>query len=113
MSTWLLSHRTSHAQVVKLEGPFEIVSLVGTVSAAGSCHLHASLADKDGRVIGGHVVGDMVIFTTAEVVLGECIACEFSREMDDETGFAELTVHPRKVGTLPGDGDEEKAGAAT
>lgn len=74
-----------------LEGPFEIVSLVGTFSAGGAgCHLHASLADAQGRVVGGHVVGGMEVFTTAEVVLGSCTDLAFRREHDPATGFAEL-----------------------
>ena len=34
-----------------LEGPFEIVSLTGTVAKTGS-HIHISLSDKTGRTIG-------------------------------------------------------------
>jgi len=48
-----------------LTGPFEITSLMGTLAAGG--HLHISLSDADGHVIGGHLVGDDVIHTTAEV----------------------------------------------
>ena len=51
----------------KVQGKHEIVSLVGTVSADGKCHLHACLADGKGAVVGGHVVGGMTVFTTAEV----------------------------------------------
>ena len=38
------------------KGPFEIVSLTGTVSTHGS-HLHISISDGDGPTIGGHLVG--------------------------------------------------------
>ena len=47
-------------------------------------------------MVGGHVLGDMVVFTTAEVVIGECEQVTFKREMDPRTGFGELTVHPRE-----------------
>ena len=73
---------------------FEIVSLVGTL--AGSGHLHTSLADAKGAVLGGHVVGDMVVFTTAEIVIGECEQITFKRELDPRTGFGELTVNSRQ-----------------
>ena len=73
----------------------EIVSLVGTLSG-GNGHLHVSLSDAKGGVIGGHVVGDMVVFTTAEVVIGECEQITLKREMDPRTGFPELTVSPRE-----------------
>ena len=46
----------------------------------------------DGHVVGGHVMGNMKVFTTAEVVIGNCDMLSFTREIDDETGFDELVV---------------------
>ena len=83
-------------QIVTYKGPFEIVSLVGTVSGGESGHLHISLSDSEGKVIGGHVVGDLFIYTTAEVVLGECEGVRFEREDDKETGYNELVVYAEK-----------------
>ena len=79
-------------QIVTYEGPFEIVSLVGTVSGGEGGHLHISLSDSKGQVIGGHVVGDLFIYTTAEVVLGECEGVRFERAHDKETGYEELVI---------------------
>ena len=76
------------------EGKFEIVSLVGTLSPDG-VHLHASLSDKTGRTIGGHLVEGCVIYTTAELVIGEIEGVEFTREQDAETGYKELRVRRR------------------
>ena len=36
--------------------------------------------------------GDLVIFTTAEVVIGECKEAVFTRPHDHNTGFDELKV---------------------
>lgn len=77
-------------EIIEVKGRHEIVSLVGTLADEG--HLHASLSDKDGNVIGGHVMGNMKVFTTAEVVIGNCDTLLFTRETDDETGFDELVV---------------------
>jgi uncharacterized protein len=85
----------SFQEIRQLDGPFEIVSLVGSLSG-GSDHLHISLSDKDGRVIGGHVMGDLYVFTTAEIVMGECQQLVFDREHDPSTGFPELIVRPRE-----------------
>ncbi len=74
-----------------LEGHFEIVSLVGTVSVNGS-HLHLSVSDADGKVIGGHLKEGSIITTTAEVVLGYDESIVFDRLTDEETGFEELSV---------------------
>ena len=78
-------------QELEINEKCEIVSLVGTLSAGG--HLHASLSDRNGKVVGGHVLGNMIVFTTAEVVIGDCEAIYFTREMDPKTGFKELIVN--------------------
>lgn len=48
---------------------FEIVSLVGTFSRNGTCHLHLSISDAEGKTFGGHLIS-AVVFTTAEIVMG-------------------------------------------
>ncbi|MET0779826.1 MAG: PPC domain-containing DNA-binding protein [Candidatus Saccharimonadales bacterium] len=70
---------------------FEVVSLVGTVSVNG-VHLHMSFSDKDGLVHGGHLKEGTIVHPTAEIVIGIDETIEFKREMDDETGFAELVI---------------------
>ena len=83
-------------QVIHLSGRYEIVSLVGTLNP--EAHLHICLADAEGHTVGGHVLGDLELFTTAEVVVGEADDLLFAREMDDRTGFPELVVKPRSQG---------------
>ncbi|WZU02616.1 DNA-binding protein [Erysipelothrix sp. D19-032] len=38
-----------------MDGPFEIVSCVGTLSMQGM-HIHASVSDSEFKVFGGHIV---------------------------------------------------------
>ena len=71
----------------------EIVSLVGTLSSIGGHHLHISLSDKTGKVSGGHVHGECLVFTTAEIVLGECTDFIFKREPCIHSGWDELVVN--------------------
>ena len=68
---------------------FEIVSMVGTFSRDGGCHLHLSLSDAEGNTIGGHCI-DGDVFTTVELVLGTADGIEFSRQQDEKTGYREL-----------------------
>lgn len=75
----------------KLKGHFEIVSLVGTLSRAGS-HLHISVSDSEGRVMGGHLKEGSIVATTAEVVVGYDPDVLLEREFDESTGFEELVV---------------------
>ncbi len=69
---------------------FELVSLAGTLSNT-DCHLHMSVSDKDGKVIGGHLK-EARVSTTAEVVIGEDETKHYAREHDSQTGFSELKV---------------------
>jgi predicted DNA-binding protein with PD1-like motif len=80
---------------VEYNGPFEIVSLTGTLSAE-AVHLHISFSDFDGRVRGGHLMDGSPIFTTAEIILQENMDLKFSREMDSATGYQELTISRRQ-----------------
>lgn len=77
-----------------LEGPFEIVSLVGTLSPDGA-HLHLAVADATGRTVAGHLGSGSLVYTTAEVVLGALPAYRFSRQPDPQTTWRELVIEPR------------------
>jgi predicted DNA-binding protein with PD1-like motif len=70
---------------------FEIISLVGTLCRDG-LHLHIGLANAKGQVIGGHVEEGCIVYTTAEIVLGESTNHTFSRVLDPETDFYELEM---------------------
>ena len=69
----------------------EIVSLVGTLFNGGG-HLHISLADGQGHMVGGHVLDGCIVNTTAELVIGEAKGLEFYRETDAATGYLELGI---------------------
>ena len=73
------------------EQPLEIVSLEGTLSQQG-VHLHIAVSDSEGQVIGGHLIDDSTIYTTAEIVLGIVPNAIFKREIDPLTGYRELTI---------------------
>lgn len=76
-----------------LTGPFEIVSLVGTLSPEG-LHLHLAIADHQGKTIGGHVMPGCLIHTTAEIVIGALAGLAFRRSPDATTGYRELAILP-------------------
>jgi len=79
--------------VRQFKGAFEIVSLIGTVAPDGLCHLHISISDKDGQVIGGHVKEGCIVHTTVELSLLSDDEIRFSRQIDTITGFDELSVN--------------------
>ena len=78
-------------ETITLPGPFEIVSLVGTLSLEG-VHLHIALANRDGAMVGGHVQVGCTVYTTAELVIGELSGVTFLRTFDTVTGYEELEV---------------------
>lgn len=79
------------SSATQFDGKFEIVSLVGTLGQDGA-HLHISISDSTGKTIGGHLVEGCLVYTTAEIVIGEASGLAFSREKDAETGFQELRI---------------------
>jgi uncharacterized protein len=79
---------------------FEIVSLSGTIAReVGNfkidSHLHISVADKHGNVLGGHLMPGNIVYTTAEITFLVPKDLDFVRAPDARTGYLELEVHPR------------------
>ncbi len=92
-----LTHATlrlaNRAHYNQYDGYFEIVSMTGTVSTNGS-HLHVSISDGDGVVIGGHLVSGCKIYTTAEIVIAEFDDVIYKREqLKNDSGYEELVVY--------------------
>lgn len=81
-----------HTHSTEYEGPFEIVSLTGTVSVHGS-HLHISVADSNGKTTGGHFESGCKIYTTAEIVLATFPGVIYRREFAEDSGYEELAVY--------------------
>jgi predicted DNA-binding protein with PD1-like motif len=92
------------ADGVSITAKFEILSLSGTLSVHG-IHLHIALADEKGVAIGGHLLDGNIIYTTAEIVIGEAPDLKFTRKVDDATGHMELVVG--KGAELAGQNGEE------
>jgi predicted DNA-binding protein with PD1-like motif len=82
------------AEATTISGDLEILSLAGTLSADGA-HLHITIADSTGAVIGGHLCHGSLVRTTAELVLGLLPQWRFRRGLDPATGCAELRISPR------------------
>ena len=81
----------SGVNIVNIDEPMEIVSLMGTVSEK-RCHLHVSFAKEDLSVVGGHLVEGCIINTTCELVIGVLEEYVYDVEFDKETGYDELNI---------------------
>jgi predicted DNA-binding protein with PD1-like motif len=87
-----LNIRLANANHTKLiQAPFEIVSAMATLTPNHQ-HVHISVADENGDVIGGHLLEGTIIATTAELIIHRYDTLTFSREHDDSTGYTELTI---------------------
>lgn len=73
-------------------GPFEIVSITGTLSMHGS-RLHLAISDGDGKTLGGHLGSGCTIHTTAEIEIAVFEDVVYRREFADDSGYEELVVH--------------------
>ena len=60
----------------QINGPLELLMLSGTLSSDGA-HLHGSVADANGEVMGGHIMPGCIVRTTAEVVIALLPGWEF------------------------------------
>lgn len=76
----------------RLTGTYELISLSGTLELTGE-HLHLSIADEQGTLLGGHVMSGCTVRTTLELVIGELTALSFSRQPCPLSGYDELVVH--------------------
>jgi uncharacterized protein len=74
-----------------IDGKHEILTIAGTIGTEG-IHLHMSVANAQGQVIGGHVVDGCIIYTTVELTIGILPDLQFQRQLDNRTGFAELAI---------------------
>lgn len=77
-----------------LTDKFEIISLNGTLATEG-IHLHIAIADQSGKTLGGHLDNGCIIYTTAEIVIGTSNEFNFSRTIDQQTGYKELEIVPK------------------
>lgn len=77
-------------RVLELEGPWELLSLQGSLGPGG-VHLHLTAADQGGHCRGGHLLAGNVIRTTAEIALLLPLAVRFERQLDALSGYRELT----------------------
>lgn len=72
----------------RFQGPYEIVSLTGTVSTMNGefyAHLHMSAANNRGAVFGGHL-NSALVSATCELVI-RVIDGEVERYFDEEIGL--------------------------
>lgn len=90
-----LKLRMANSQtIIEKKDYFEILSLQGTLSNQG-VHLHISVSDSKGHLLGGHVVPGCIINTTAEILIVNCEDYDFKREVDSTTGYMELKVYKK------------------
>ena len=81
--------------LVKKEN-YEIVSLVGCFGCEGRIHLHISLGDHNGNVIGGHLKENNIVYTTAEIVIGELPELTFTEVRNKGEDWPELNINKNK-----------------
>ncbi len=75
----------------RVDGPLEILTLSGSMTPDGA-HLHASVSDAAGRVLGGHVCAGCEVHTTVELLIAPLPAGSLTRAFDPTTGYAELVI---------------------
>ncbi len=77
------------------QGHFEILNLSGTLSDKGS-HLDIAVSDSTGKTMGGHLMEECIVYTTAEIIIQSTDEFTFSREKDGTTEWEELQIKQKK-----------------
>jgi predicted DNA-binding protein with PD1-like motif len=77
----------------------EILTLQGSLCRSGS-HIHITVADANGAVLGGHLCEGSVVRTTAEVLVARLPQWHLQRAVDPTTGYRELEILPRFTRSL-------------
>lgn len=77
------------ADGIVLTGDLEVCSFSGTLSKHG-LHLHLSLADRDGLMVGGHLLPGCIVRTTMELVIQQVDGVRMARVKDAVTTYDEL-----------------------
>ena len=79
-------------QSISSQNKYEILSLTGTFNQLEQGHFHIAVSDSKGNCLGGHLLADNIVATTAELILGILPEKRFLREKDPTTGYLELII---------------------
>lgn len=80
----------NRADGIMTTADLEVLSLSGTLSIDGM-HLHLSVADRDGTMLGGHLLDGCIVRTTLELTVQEIDGVRMRRVMDEQSGYEELS----------------------
>lgn len=79
----------NRADGIMTTGDLEVLSLSGTLSEHGM-HLHLSIGDRDGHMLGGHMLDGCLVRTTLELTVQEVDGVSMPRIKDEMSGYDEL-----------------------
>jgi len=77
--------------IIDIEANYELLNMSGTLSEQG-IHLHITVADEQGHVLGGHLLPGCQVKTTMELIINRIADVKFEREFDQITGYRELVI---------------------
>ncbi len=84
----------NRADGIMTTADLEVLSLSGTLSIHGM-HLHLSVADRDGQLLGGHMLDGCLVRTTLELTIQEIDGVRMLRVKDEQSGYEELSPEPK------------------
>lgn len=88
------SRYAARADGIMTIADLEVLSLSGTLSIHG-LHLHLSVADRDGNMLGGHMLDGCIVRTTLEIIVQEIDGVRLPRVKDEQSGYEELNPEPK------------------
>ena len=85
--------------------PLELVALHGSIAVDSSVHLHAALADKDHKMVGGHLSAG-VVNNLVELTIFKLENRHIERKLNPKTGLSEFHLVSRPPLYVEPDDDE-------
>ena len=80
----------NRADGIMTTADLEVLFLSGTLSIHGM-HLHLSVADRDGKMLGGHMLDGCIVRTTLELTVQLIDGLRMLRVNDEQSGNDELS----------------------
>ena len=80
----------NRADGIMTTADLEVLFLSGTLSIHGM-HLHLSVADRDGKMLGGHMLDGCIVRTTLELTVQLIDGLRMLRVKDEQSGYDELS----------------------
>lgn len=89
----------AYGDPIDLPGPVELLSGQGVICQSEDgeylIHFHATVADRNMKLWGGHFIAGNIVLATIDLVIAEMDGMKLLRRFEEETGFLQFSPERR------------------